>query len=628
MSIYYRDSGLTWGQYLQADSFVQDVTGEIKRSGEGIKTAISDQTKKIVASNDALAMEFGVGFDQVNSTLDWGFGRVVSELSELRAEFSYGMGLALEQLRIQQRSLDGILDQLDAIRKVLITPRLTKARELSRDGMENLQKGLLPEALEDLLESAKENRTDFLVQLQIGKLYLYGQNLTDDVIDLPSAENHLRLAARYANSEIQSLPDAAKFCGEAFLHAAISCYAQANEKWLAGDADSARDFTEQALDLSQNATRVYPQFAEAFYNHAKFAALLGDGGTAQSSLKTAILADRNYCIKADADKDFDGVREYVHNLFESLRQQAKKEATKYFEPLKDLLENYVFQSTEAKQAEPEIRKLFGQAEPLYRKDTYFDYLDALPLLKEAQQTFDQIPFVEFTTLTGHSGFVTSVVFSSNGKYLVSGSGDKTVKVYQTDGFKEIVTLTGHSSYVYSVAFSPDGRYLASGSQDRTVKIYQTDGFKEIATLKGHSKSVTSVVFSPDGSYLVSGSSDDTVKIWGKAIISRQKFEEQARRRIEAEKEAEQRRKELEEQRKQEAERRRKEEEERRKREAEETARRKREAEQRRKEEVERRRKEQELREYRLKNKLCLECGEKLSFWDKLSGTQYCKRHRT
>jgi len=712
MSIYYRDSGLTWGQYLQADSFVQDVTGEIKRSGEGIKTAISDQTKKIVASNDALAMEFGVGFDQVNSTLDWGFGRVVSELSELRAEFSYGMGLALEQLRIQQRSLDGILDQLDAIRKVLITPRLTKARELSRDGMENLQKGLLPEALEDLLESAKENRTDFLVQLQIGKLYLYGQNLTDDVIDLPSAENHLRLAARYANSEIQSLPDAAKFCGEAFLHAAISCYAQANEKWLAGDADSARDFTEQALDLSQNATRVYPQFAEAFYNHAKFAALLGDGGTAQSSLKTAILADRNYCIKADADKDFDGVREYVHNLFESLRQQAKKEATKYFEPLKDLLENYVFQSTEAKQAEPEIRKLFGQAEPLYRKDTYFDYLDALPLLKEAQQTFDQIPFVEFTTLTGHSGFVTSVVFSSNGKYLVSGSGDKTVKVYQTDGFKEIVTLTGHSNYVYSVAFSPDGRYLASGSydktvkiyqtdgfkeimaltghsdrvtsvvfssdgrylasgsqdrtvkiyqtdkfkeiatlaghsgyvtsvafspdgrylasgsQDRTVKIYQTDGFKEIATLKGHSKSVTSVVFSPDGSYLVSGSSDDTVKIWGKAIISRQKFEEQARRRIEAEKEAEQRRKELEEQRKQEAERRRKEEEERRKREAEETARRKREAEQRRKEEVERRRKEQELREYRLKNKLCLECGEKLSFWDKLSGTQYCKRHRT
>ncbi len=44
-------------------------------------------------------------------------------------------------------------------------------------------------------------------------------------------------------------------------------------------------------------------------------------------------------------------------------------------------------------------------------------------------------------------------------------------------------------------------------------------------------------------------------------------------------------------------------------------------------EIERRRKEQELREYRLKNRLCLECGKKLGFWDNLSGAQYCKRHR-
>ena len=484
MSIYYRDSGLTWKQYLQADSFVQDITGGIERSGEGIKTAISDQTKKIVASNDALAMEFGVGFDQVNSTLAWGFGRVVSELSELRAEFSYGMGLVLEQLRIQQRSLDGILDRLDAIHKVLITPRLTKARELSRDGMENLQKGLLPEALEDLLESAKENRTDFLVQLQIGKLYLYGQNLTDDIIDLLSAEEHLRLAARYANSEIQSLPDAAKFCGEAFLHASISCYAQANEKWIAGDADAARNFTEQALELSQNSTRVYPQLVEAFYHHAKFAALLNDGETAQDSLKTAILTDRNYCLKADADRDFDGVREYVRNLFESLHQQAKQKATHALESVKRILNDWNFQCPEAKRAKPEIRQLFQQAESLYRRNTYFDYLDALSPLEKTQQIFDPISQQE--------------------------------------------------------------------SQYQQAK---------------------------------------------KA--------EEKRRRLEAEKH-----------RREETERKRKEEE-----------RRKLEAERHRKEEDERRRKEQELRESRLKNKLCLKCGEPVSFLGIYSRKQYCKRCR-
>ena len=462
MSTYYRDSGLTWKQYLQADSFVQDVTGEVKRGGEGIKTAISNQTRNIIASNDTLAREFGAGFDSVNNTLEWGFGRVGSEITEMRAEFSYGMGLVLEQLRIQQRTLEDILDRLDAIHETLKHPLLTQARELSKLGMERMQRGLLEEGLEALLESAEKNRTDFLVQLQVGKLYLYGQNSTDNVIDLTSAEKHLRLAARYANSEISQIPDAAKFCGEAFLHAAISCYVQANEKWLAGDSDAARNFTEQALELSQNATRVYPQLTEAFYHHAKLAALLNDGETTVNSLKTAILADRNYCIKTDADRDFDGVREYVRNLFESLRQQAKQEVTPAFETMKRTLEGWNFQCPEAKQAEPEIRKLFQQAESLYRKDTYFDYLDALSLLEKAQKIFAPIPQKE-------------------------------------------------SSY--------------------------------------------------------------------------------------------QRAKE-----------------ERRKREAEE-------AERRRREETERRQKEQELRKYRWRNNLCLECGANISFWGMLSGARYCKQHR-
>jgi hypothetical protein len=258
--------------------------------------------------------------------------------------------------------------------------------------MERLQKGLLPEALKAFLKSAEKNETDFLVQLQIGKLYLYGQNSTDNVIDLPSAEKHLRLAARYAYSEIQHLPETAKFCGEAFLHAAISCYAQANEKWLRGDVEAAKNFSEQAVELSEDATKVYPQLAEAFYHHAKFAALSGDSETAVNSLRTAILADRNYCLKADADKDFDGIREYVFNLFESLRQQVKQESMNTIETVRKLLKDWVYQSAEAKQAEAEIRKVLEQAELFYRnKDTYFDCLDVLSFLKDAQETFDQIP---------------------------------------------------------------------------------------------------------------------------------------------------------------------------------------------------------------------------------------------
>ncbi len=75
------------------------------------------------------------------------------------------------------------------------------------------------------------------------------------------------------------------------------------------------------------------------------------------------------------------------------------------------------------------------------------------------------------------------------------------------------TLTGHSEVVRSVVYSPDGRYLASGSQDKTIKIWEVATGKELRTLTGHSNSVFSVAYSPDGRYLASGSSDRTIKIW-------------------------------------------------------------------------------------------------------------------
>ncbi len=75
------------------------------------------------------------------------------------------------------------------------------------------------------------------------------------------------------------------------------------------------------------------------------------------------------------------------------------------------------------------------------------------------------------------------------------------------------TLTGHSDWVWSVVYSPDGRYLASGNGDKTIKIWEVATGKQLRTLTGHSKVVWSVVYSPDGRYLASGSGDKTIKIW-------------------------------------------------------------------------------------------------------------------
>ncbi|PZV11279.1 MAG: hypothetical protein DCF20_19865, partial [Pseudanabaena sp.] len=118
---------------------------------------------------------------------------------------------------------------------------------------------------------------------------------------------------------------------------------------------------------------------------------------------------------------------------------------------------------------------------------------------------------ELQTFKGHSDIVSSVAFSPDGKTIATGSGDKTVKLWNLEG-KELQTFKGHSDIVSSVAFSPDGKTIATGSGDKTVKLWNLEG-KELQTFKGHSDIVSSVAFSPDGKTIATGSWDNTVKLW-------------------------------------------------------------------------------------------------------------------
>jgi WD40 repeat protein len=79
--------------------------------------------------------------------------------------------------------------------------------------------------------------------------------------------------------------------------------------------------------------------------------------------------------------------------------------------------------------------------------------------------------------------------------------------------QETFTLKGHSDPVWSVSFSPDGKRIVSGSEDKTLKVWDALTGLETLTLKGHSGPVSSVSFSPDGKRIVSGSWDKTVKVW-------------------------------------------------------------------------------------------------------------------
>ncbi len=112
--------------------------------------------------------------------------------------------------------------------------------------------------------------------------------------------------------------------------------------------------------------------------------------------------------------------------------------------------------------------------------------------------------------------VCSVALSGDGRYVISGNRDGTVKVWESATALEAKTLSGHRAAVGSVAISADGRRIVSGSHDQTVKVWDAHSGLEQFTFVGHMGAILAVAISADGRRVVSAGADGTAKVWDTA----------------------------------------------------------------------------------------------------------------
>jgi WD40 repeat protein len=120
---------------------------------------------------------------------------------------------------------------------------------------------------------------------------------------------------------------------------------------------------------------------------------------------------------------------------------------------------------------------------------------------------------QLVTPEGHSSSINAILFSADGRLVVTAGSDGTARLWEAATGREIRAFRGHTGSVNSAAFSPDGKQVVTASDDGALRLWDVATGRMLHRLSAHRGGTLAALFSPDGRLLASAGRDSTARVW-------------------------------------------------------------------------------------------------------------------
>lgn len=274
------------------------------------------------------------------------FSSTINTIETLGNIFDYKLCLPIDTITVANGNLHSILSYMDELREPHKNPKTAQACEYRDGGITKLSVSLFDKALELFLKSLELDDTDFFVNLQVAKIYLYCNNSDQNLIDLKKAEEYFRNALRYGQAELTSprligkakeTYDIKKMVAEVALHYSVVHLINGNDLYFKEHellTDSVLISYNKMLELANVSDSIYSTL-EAKYSKAKANILMGKDKEALDILLEILQEDLKFLYRIRQDKDFSNILEFIENNLETINsKKSENNFIKSFEFIK------------------------------------------------------------------------------------------------------------------------------------------------------------------------------------------------------------------------------------------------------------------------------------------------------